>query len=337
VVRLEQFADLADAFVRVRLVRITGVDLNLFDFDYDLTWAAFLLNADGRVYGRYGGRDAKGPDDRHSLAGLRFALQAALDAHRHAKAAANLPPPGKPLLAEELPAAKLLRRGECIHCHQINEFRRAAAKDAGTWRREDLWSYPLPENVGLTLEVDRGNRVKSVQPGSPADRVGLRAGDVVQRLNGFAVASFADAQYALHRAPAEAKVALTWQRDGWSQDSTLALKPGWRKTNLTWRPSLLDILPGLSLYGEDLSAAEKKALGLAPKRLAFRQDQTVHKSMREAGVRGGDVILGLDGQPLEMTMLEFLAHVRRNYLVGDHVTLNLLREGKRLDLPLTLR
>ena len=49
---------MADAFVRVRLTQITGYDLRLFDFDQDLTWAAFFMNADGYVYGRFGGRDA---------------------------------------------------------------------------------------------------------------------------------------------------------------------------------------------------------------------------------------------------------------------------------------
>ena len=59
-----------------------GVDLNIFDFDYDLTWAAFFLNAKEHIYGRYGGRDAGSADGRLSLAGLRYALRAALAAHR---------------------------------------------------------------------------------------------------------------------------------------------------------------------------------------------------------------------------------------------------------------
>ena len=59
-----------------------GVDLDLFDFDYDLTWMAFFLNAEGTVYGRYGGRDAESADSRVSLAGLRYALEAALARHR---------------------------------------------------------------------------------------------------------------------------------------------------------------------------------------------------------------------------------------------------------------
>jgi hypothetical protein len=46
----------------VRLVKITGVDLNVFDFDYDLTFAVFFLNAQGKVLGRYGGRDAADRD-----------------------------------------------------------------------------------------------------------------------------------------------------------------------------------------------------------------------------------------------------------------------------------
>ena len=63
----EEIADVADKYVRVRLVRITGVDLRLFDFDYDVTWFAFFLNADEHVYGRYGGRDAVDAQSRDCL------------------------------------------------------------------------------------------------------------------------------------------------------------------------------------------------------------------------------------------------------------------------------
>ena len=49
--------DVADKFVRVRLTRIDNQDLNLFEFDYDLTFMVFFLNAEGKVYARYGGRD----------------------------------------------------------------------------------------------------------------------------------------------------------------------------------------------------------------------------------------------------------------------------------------
>ena len=64
-----------------------GVNLDLFDFDYDLTWMGFFLDGDGRVLGRYGGRDADGPDSRLSLAGLKYAMERALERHRAKKPA----------------------------------------------------------------------------------------------------------------------------------------------------------------------------------------------------------------------------------------------------------
>ena len=75
----KSIADLARRFVLVRLTRLRGLNLALFDFDYDLTWVAFFVNAQEVVYGRYGSRDADSPDGRNSLKGLRHAMQAALD------------------------------------------------------------------------------------------------------------------------------------------------------------------------------------------------------------------------------------------------------------------
>ena len=321
----------------MRLVRITGVDLRVFDYDYDLTWMAFFLDADGRIYGRYGGRDARDAEARLSLAGLRFAMHEALATHR----TEGKPPPapgtvGKPLLAEEYPAAKTGGH-YCVHCHQVNEFRRAQLKGLGNWRRDMVWVYPLPENVGITLDVDEGNKVKAVKPASPAAAAGIVTSDRLRTVNGRHIASFADAQYALHHAPAMGEIAVTWQHGDEARSGTLKVRAGWRKTNVTWRPSMLDILPALTVYGDDLTPAEKKALRLAEKRLAFRQQDPVHKDARAAGVQAGDVIIGVDGLTLEMTVDQFLGYVRQNYLIGDRVTLNVVRNGKRTDLPMTLK
>lgn len=312
------------------------MDLNVFDFDHDLTWAVFFLHPDERVYGRYGGRDAADAEARLSLDGLRHAMRAALDLHR--AGAQDVPPrkTGAPLLAENYPAVKRTR-GECIHCHQVKEAQRELAKAQGSWDRDDRWVYPLPENLGLSLAVDVGNRVRAVKPGTPAAKAGLQPGDLVNRLNGFPVASFADAQYALHRAPRAGTVPITWGRGGRALKAELELPEGWRKTNLTWRPSLLDILPSFPLYGDELTATEKAKLGLSPERLAFRQQNEVPKNAEAAGVQGGDVVVGVDDQPLEMTLEQFLGYMRRNYLVGDRVVLNLVRGGRRVDVPLTLR
>src|SRR5262245_20292841 len=295
------------------------------------------MSPEGRSYGRYRGRDAKGPDTRNSLAGLRYAMLAALETHARAAVTPKTPAQTKPFYIEDLRTAKSFKG--CIHCHYVKEILWAEEKAAGTWNRDEIWTYPLPENVGIELEKDRGNVVKAVTSGSAAERAGLKAGDLIRDLNGMAVHSFADAQYALHRAPKKGDMPLTWTRgkNAEPHKATLSLAEGWRKTNITWRPSLLDVLPSMRLYGDDLNAKEKKALGLDDKRLAFRQDKTVHSEMQAVGVRPNDIILGLDDLALHMTMEEFLGYVRRNYLVGDRVTLNVIRDGKRVDLPLKLK
>jgi S1-C subfamily serine protease len=99
------------------------------------------------------------------------------------------------------------------------------------------------------------------------------------------------------------------------------------------------LLAGL-LLGAAVAAEqppEKRALGLGERRLAFRQDDPVSAQGRAAGLRPRDVVVGVDGMALEMTGEQFLGHVRRNFLLGDRITLNVLRDGKPLDLPLTLR
>ncbi|MBO0701199.1 MAG: PDZ domain-containing protein [Zavarzinella sp.] len=244
---------------------------------------------------------------------------------------------GKPVRAEDYKAAKMRRGNECIHCHQVNEFRRADAKAAGTWSRDELWVYPLPENVGITLEVDRGDVVKSVAPGSVAAKAGLKSGDVLARLNGYPVASFADAQYALHKAPKSGSIPAEWRRGSDQMEGALDVADGWRKTNITWRASLLDILPSLPISGDDLTAAEKAALGLPGSRAAFRQDKFVHSTLKAVGLKAGDVIVGLDGKGIDGSMDDYLGLVRREHLVGDTVVLNVLRDGKPVEIQMTLK
>jgi serine protease Do len=328
---MDKMADVAKDFVLLHLDKIQGIDLRLFDFDFDLTFAVFFLNADEQIYGRYGSRDAKSAEDQMSLAGLRYAMQAALQTHRNAPRASPAAQFQRPILAENY--ASLRTQKGCIHCHQIWEARRLEAQNNGTLKRDDFWIYPHPENVGLTLEVDQGDKVLSVAADSPADKAGIRAGDTIESINGISVNSIADARYALHRAPLSGASPISWQQNTRKLTAELQLQPGWRKTNPTWRPSMLDILPATSMFGEDLAAQEKRALGLTEKRLAFRQEDTIRDDLKKLGIQGGDIIIGINNEVLELTMIEFLGHIRRNFILGERITLNVIRNGQRVDLP----
>src|SRR6476646_8670625 len=81
--RDSQVADLMDQFVCVRIVQANGMDLSLFQFDFDLTFVAFFMNADTTIYGRFGSRsDRKEAAKEITLEGLRKALSGALDLHK---------------------------------------------------------------------------------------------------------------------------------------------------------------------------------------------------------------------------------------------------------------
>jgi S1-C subfamily serine protease len=295
----------------------------------------FFLNAEGKVYARYGGRDAKDPDNRQSLEGLHYTMASVLDMHGRAEKAFA---PRRAEATKFVWQIKGARGRGCMHCHQVREALNRELKRTGKWQREQVWRYPLPDNLGLVLEVDRGNVVKRVEPDSPAARAGLKPGDLLQRLGGVPIHSLGDAQFALDRAPAKGTVPLAWSRDGAAQTTELVLPEGWRKSDISWRPSLLHLVPTLPLSGADLSPGEKKALGLSPQQLAFRQRSSVHSRARAAGIRGGDIILGFDDRALAgMDVNGFRRYVSREYLAGDRVQVNVLRDGKRLSLPLTLQ
>ena len=73
---------LLDKFVCARQVSTNGLDLNLFQYDTDQSFAVFLLNADGTIYGRFGTRSHRTEwIGDVSLKGLAAALQGALALH----------------------------------------------------------------------------------------------------------------------------------------------------------------------------------------------------------------------------------------------------------------
>jgi predicted metalloprotease with PDZ domain len=312
-----------------------GVNLELFEFDYDLQWVVLFVNGDERVLGRFGGRLPDDVGKYRSLDGLAYAMQAALERHKQA------PPIGKAAAGavktpESYPAGARAPAKSCIHCHHVYDFRREWLQENKQWSRDEVWVYPLPENIGLTLAADRGNHVTAVAEKSPAAAAGLRAGDVLLDVNGQSVASFADVQYALHKAPAAGTVAVRWRRGDETRRAELTLAAGWKKTDVSWRRSLQELEPPSGLHGTDLTLADKKALGLSPKALAFRQGNFLTAQARQAGVLINDIVVGIDGQAPELTVRQFDAHVRLTYDKGDTVVLRVLRQGQPVELKLKL-
>jgi serine protease Do len=329
VVRLDKIKDVADQFVRVRLTRIDGLDLSLFEFDYDLTMMIFFMDAKENMYARYGGRDAKSADARQSLEGLSYTMKSVLAMHE-AKEKEFVP------RTKDAPKSARAGGGGCMHCHHVRERLNDELKRQGKWTRDMFYRYPLPENVGIELDVQRGNIIKRVEEKSAARAVGLKAGDLVKRLGGMPIHSFGDVQFALDHAPSTGVIDIAWLRSDQRLSGKLDLAAGWRKSEVQWRPAVQWFIPTARISGDDLGAVERKQFGFSDKQLAFRQRDAIAKQARDAGILPGDIIFGVDDRKLEMDVNGFQHYVQRNYFAGDRVIVNLLRDGKRMDVPMTL-
>ncbi len=78
-----KFQRMLKSFNRVRIVGTNGLDLSLFEFDTDQSFAVFVFGPDRTLYGRYGTRsDRKEWEKDVSVDGMIAALQEALDIHR---------------------------------------------------------------------------------------------------------------------------------------------------------------------------------------------------------------------------------------------------------------
>jgi YidC/Oxa1 family membrane protein insertase len=74
-----------------------------------------------------------------------------------------------------------------------------------------------------TTAVPEGCRVGVVGPGTPADRAGLRAGDVLVTVNGLGVADPATLQIVLAKTKPGQRAALEWLRDGRPETAEVVL------------------------------------------------------------------------------------------------------------------
>lgn len=79
-------------------------------------------------------------------------------------------------------------------------------------------------NIGLSVQEDKGVLVVKVVPNSPAAKAGIRAGDVIQKLNGQAVTDPGSIQRAVDRSQIGTDVRLELRRNG--QNVNLAVQPG---------------------------------------------------------------------------------------------------------------
>jgi hypothetical protein len=323
---------------------MSGVDLNVYDFDCDLTFCSLLMDPRGRILHTYGGRDATDAESHLSLPSLLRTMEKALADYAPPGAAGRGP---KRTVEDMPPMARRIAAGKkpnCVHCHTVNDTRTEWARERGDFRKEMAFRWPDPVQVGIRLEKGDQSFVREVVPKSAAARLKLAAGDRLKTIGAQKILTFGDVSRALRT---DGPFDVVWERDGKEMKGKLKPRNGWRVPTpevFAWRPSKWPLSPKPGFGGPQLSAADLDRLGLPKGSFAFRigylvtwgPNRRTGLNARKAGLRKGDIVIRFAGKNDFSSMDHFHAWVRLRRKVGDVVPIEFLRAGKRKSVKMKL-
>lgn len=354
---------LLEKFVCVRVVSTNGLDLSLFQYDTDQSFAMFMLNADRTIYGRFGTRSHRTEWlGDVSLTGLAKALEGALELHANydsvkgslaAKTGPALEfgsPEAYPALKDKF-TDKLNYKGNvvksCIHCHQIGDARRDFYRAQGKPIPEKLLHpYPHPKSLGLIFNPNEKATIKQIVPDSAAAKAGFSAGDRIESLNGQPLLSIADVQWVLNEANPSGDVLAAKVRgtDGALRHIEWRLPAGWRQADdISWRVSSWGyrrmVTGGMKL--DEATAEERATAGVADGQMALRVEHVgqygKHAVAKRAGIKPGDVITEFAGQSDLMTPSQLLAWGVTHTKPNQTVNVILKRNGQEIKKSLLMQ
>ncbi len=151
----------------------------------------------------------------------------------------------------------------------------------------------VAESIGLGKQ--QGALVTGVESGSPADKAGIEAGDIIIRFEGKPIDKLADLPRMVGNTKPGTKSAITVFRRGHSKDLSIVIaevepdKAAVKTAERENRSKSTAAAQQLGLAVSDLSEAQKKELKL---RGGVRVDAATEAAAR-AGLREGDVILAI--------------------------------------------
>lgn len=219
----------------------------------------------------------------------------------------------------------------------------------------------------------RGAKVRSVEDGSPAEKAGIRGGDVIVRFDGETVRSASQLARLVRETPAGRTVAIEVTRDGGTQKLSATLAEGSERTRaLTLDLPDLDIEvppvpspphaplpPGPHVFswrGDDGRDLVFRMFGGGPRKLGIeymemgeqlaayfklgdRQGVLVTSVEADgpagkAGMKAGDVVLKFDGKAIGDG--SDLREAVSEAEGGAEVTITVQRDGRPMDLRVTL-
>jgi serine protease Do len=178
------------------------------------------------------------------------------------------------------------------------------------------------------LASPEGALVANVEPGGPADKAGLQAGDVVRSMNGRAIIGSVDLPAQVGGAAPGDEITLDLWRDGKMMTLAATLGDAMDKVQGTEREGASSGKLKLGLALRPLQAAELRASSVRSGLLVEDADGAA----ANAGVQRGDVLLSINGNPVG-TLAEVRELLARS---TKSVALLVLRGNDRIFIPVKL-
>jgi serine protease Do len=151
----------------------------------------------------------------------------------------------------------------------------------------------ITPEIAETIGVKEGILVSQVAPGSPAEKAGLKVGDIIVAIDGEKVREVRELQFRVMKTPPGTEITLTILRGG--KEQTIKAKVGEMPEEVSFgqpREQVGEL--GLSL--RDLSPEEVSRFGVKG---VFVESVAPGSLAQRSGLRRGDIILAVNNEPVE--------------------------------------
>jgi len=228
---------------------------------------------------------------------------------------------------------------------------------AGTYLGVGVLDVDSERAKALKLKEERGVEISSVTEGGPADKAGIKQGDVVLEYNGQAVEGTTQFQRLVHETPAGRQVKIDLWRNGAALSVTATV--GTRKSytietndgdiNIfgnppTWQmpsvqpfemPHIMTIMPArrLGIDGEALGDEPQFAEFLGVKDGVLVKSVVKNSAAEKAGIKAGDVITKI-GDTAITSSHDITSTLRSNQ--ARTFTVTVVRNKKEMQIPVTI-
>jgi serine protease Do len=180
-----------------------------------------------------------------------------------------------------------------------------------------------------SLGAPHGVVIEGVEPGSPAEKAGLKGGDVISAINGNPVKTGNDLVNPIASSPVGSKIKITYYRDKQQRETTATIEDRTHVfPNSAGRVNNApdDSAPSeFGLHVESLTPARAQRVGVEGQKGVFVSEVEPTSFAEDVGFTPGDVIAEVNGQ--SVTTVDDYRKAVSKLKPGDNVVFKVLRHS----------